>query len=265
MANPAVDSFQLRPVLQSDINTLAKMSDDAFLKDRHTQMKMLGNNPYDMEEVTKQGLVAQLNFERCLCVKAVDEVTGEIMGWTCWGFRGFEREEILSLDLRTEEQRSTIINVSAEENNAGESKRESKQAVQEKLSGNETDDPISRLQDLTNADMERWMEIFMPPGTKCMYIVGLSVSPSYQGRGVGTALLKWGTGIADKFGVFAWVHSSDDEAAWKLYQKHGFEIAGILDVDLDEYAPAPPPIEEGEGAVWGRYVFRYMKRLPKGQ
>lgn len=27
---------------------------------------------------------------------------------------------------------------------------------------------------------------------------------------------------------------------------------------LDKYAPCGPPREEGEGAVWGHYVFRYV-------
>jgi ribosomal protein S18 acetylase RimI-like enzyme len=124
----------------------------------------------------------------------------------------------------------------------------------------ERDDPIARLEAHTNASMKEWMEILMPPGTKCMYICTLTVSPKYQGRGVGSALLKHGTGIADRFGIFAWVHSSDDESAWKLYEKFSFQTQGALDVDLDEYAPAPPP--EGDSA-WGRYVFRYMKRLPR--
>lgn len=27
---------------------------------------------------------------------------------------------------------------------------------------------------------------------------------------------------------------------------------------MDKYAPCGPPREEGEGAVWGHYVFRYV-------
>jgi GNAT superfamily N-acetyltransferase len=108
--------------------------------------------------------------------------------------------------------------------------------------------------------MKRWMDTQMPPGTKCMYLVSLSVDPDFQSCGVGSTLLRWGTEMADKAGVFMWVHSS--EAAWNTYEKHGFKVAETLDVNLDDWAPAPPP-DEGEGALWGHYVFRYMKRFPK--
>ena len=125
----------------------------------------------------------------------------------------------------------------------------------------ERGDSVNQLEEMTDADMKHWMETLMPPGTKCMFVVSLSVSPEFQGRGVGSGLLKWGTDTADKFGVFIWVHSS--ESAWTTYAKHDFEVVGTLDVDLDAWAPRPPPKEEGEGAVWGHYVFRYMKRPPK--
>jgi hypothetical protein len=48
---------------EKNIITLAKLSDDAFLKEWHTQMKMLGRNPYNMEDVKTQGLIAQLSSE----------------------------------------------------------------------------------------------------------------------------------------------------------------------------------------------------------
>jgi hypothetical protein len=53
------------------------------------------------------------------------------------------------------------------------------------------------------------------------------------------------------------VHSS--EAGYRAYAKAGFEVVGTLDVDLDEWAPAPPV----EGGLWGHYVIRWMKRLPR--
>ena len=128
----------------------------------------------------------------------------------------------------------------------------------------EEDEKITRLHKLEDEDMQRWQDTFMPPGsnTQCMIILGLSVDPKHQRKGVGSALLKWGADRADELGVFTWVHSS--EMAWKAYEKAGFEVQGTLDLDLDEWAPRPPPVEEeGEGAKWGRYVCRYMKRLPR--
>ncbi|KAG5952398.1 hypothetical protein E4U53_000962 [Claviceps sorghi] len=116
----------------------------------------------------------------------------------------------------------------------------------------ENDDASERLQALTGADMEKWMEEVMPEGARCLYnVIGLSVSPEYQGRGVGSALLRWGTRICDDKHVFGWVHWS--EGAWKMYERGGFQVVRVLDVDLDEYAPAPAPApnEEGPGGKMG--------------
>jgi len=34
-------------------------------------------------------------------------------------------------------------------------------------------------------------------------------------------------------------------------------------VDLDEYAPGPPPEEEEGDGNWGHYIFRYMQYFPQ--
>lgn len=47
-----------------------------------------------------------------------------------------------------------------------------------------------------------------------------------------------------------------------MYQRHGFEVVGSLDVDLDQYAYVAATNEKGESEKWGHYIFRYMKRLP---
>jgi ribosomal protein S18 acetylase RimI-like enzyme len=253
-------TFSIEPVSKSDIPALTKISGSSFVGDRHTEMKMLGKKPYDHEGGMKQGLESWLASERCIVFQAMDKETGEPMGWNCWGFRGFEKEEVESVDLGKRHEKKQVAEIVAEKKseNVEEATQQTTQKAPE--TGPEEDDPIARLEAHTNASMNEWMEFFMPPGTKCMFICTLTVSPKFQGRGVGSALLKYGTDIADRFGVFAWVHSSDAEAAWKLYEKFGFQTQGTLDVDLDEYAPAPPP--KGESA-WGRYSFRYMKRLPK--
>jgi ribosomal protein S18 acetylase RimI-like enzyme len=257
--------FTIEPVVQSDIAALAKISGNTFEDDRHTQMKMLGKHPYDHEGGMKQALESWLASERCIVFKAADKETGEPMGWNCWGFRGFEREEVESVGLRKQSGKEEVAEVAEEHEGRGTqetTKQEIPKEEPETELEEEADDPIARLEAHTDASMKQWMELLMPDGTKCMFICTLTVSPKFQGRGVGSALLKYGTDIADRFGVFAWVHSSDLEAAWKLYEKFGFKTQGTLDVNLDEYAPAPPP--EGENA-WGRYVFRYMKRLPQTQ
>ena len=215
-------------------------------------MKGQGKKPYNMYENAPGEIARYMSSEKCVVLKAVDEATGTTVGWSCWGFRGFEATEIPRLDPEQPKE-NDISKPFFKDETAAKSEEEQEE--------NDKDDIVKRLEAMTDADMKHWMETLMPPGTKCMFVVSLSVAPKFQARGVGSALLKWGTDTADKFGVFIWVHSS--ESAWTTYAKHGFEIVGILDVNLDEWAPKPPPKEEGPGAIWGHYVFRYMKRLPK--
>ncbi|QPG93780.1 hypothetical protein C2857_002392 [Epichloe festucae Fl1] len=254
MANPA---FTISAVQLDDVSEIGQISADAFVGDRQTQMKNLGSKPYDMKQVAMESLPGLLRNPRAFAIKITDDAMGEIMGYCNWGFRGFKPEELPKLAGKPEplEEPATL-----EADSAEQAKEEQK--AHDGPNGPESrtdDDPIGRLQTLTGNDMERWMEEVMPEGTRCLYIVGLSVSPKYQGRGVGSALLRWGTGICEEKNVFAWVHSS--EPAWQMYEKSGFQIIRILDVDLDDYAPVPPP-NEGPGAKWGHYVFRYMKYLP---
>lgn len=70
------------------------------------------------------------------------------------------------------------------------------------------DDPVARLVALTDADLKDWMDTVMPPGASCLYVVTLYVAPAFQRRGVGSALLKWGTDLAEAGDTFMWVHSS---------------------------------------------------------
>jgi GNAT superfamily N-acetyltransferase len=122
---------------------------------------------------------------------------------------------------------------------------------------------VKRIMALTDADLKAWMQKLMPEGTRCMFIASLTVDPKFQRRGVSRALLKWGTDTADRLGLFIWVHSS--QGAVKAYEAGGFERIGNLEMDLDEYAPCPPPKEldhDGSGK-WGRYELVYLKYLPK--
>ncbi|KAJ9640330.1 hypothetical protein H2199_005869 [Coniosporium tulheliwenetii] len=45
--------------------------------------------------------------------------------------------------------------------------------------------------------------------------------PTYQRHGCGTMMVKWGTDLADRLSVLAWVEGSP--AGWRLYNTHGFE------------------------------------------
>ncbi|KAK5633836.1 hypothetical protein RRF57_009550 [Xylaria bambusicola] len=135
----------------------------------------------------------------------------------------------------------------------------------------EMGDPIERLHALEEADMQYWLQNPVPSHTPCLLVVGLAVSPSYERRGIRTALLGHGNGIADERGLSIWVHSSHQ--AYAAYIKAGFKTRRELRVDLDDYALRPPRDGEATMAVvaggdgdsrWGQYVIRYMERKPSG-
>ncbi|KAG0200758.1 hypothetical protein BGX28_006274 [Mortierella sp. GBA30] len=265
--SPKHVSFILQPVTLDDVVTNAKIGARAFRNDRNTIMKGLGKNPYRMEDVSQDPLKHYLSLpQKIQCIKAVDNETGENMGYVYWGFRGWEPEDVPTLHGKgapTRQLEPKIIRT--KESDTSSSQEEKKREEDNKGTtavDDEDDDPIKRLSALTNESMNEWMDRFMPEGTKCMFVIGLTVDPKYHGRGVGTALLRWGTAAADEADVFIWVHSS--ESAYTFYAKEGFEVVGTLDVDLDEYAPVPPPPEHDTmDGKWGHYVFRYMKRMPR--
>jgi len=266
MANST--TFSLFPVVLEDVPILAKYSAEAFLVDRQTQMKGLAKVPYDLEDVARSHMSdyfsdpAYLKHSRL--IKAVDNVTGEIMGHAWFKFVNFDPNDVPTLEGKTKPL--------AENNQVSpetELNSEQQQSVLEsvkgagawrKFSSSDEEDPIKRLESLTGGDQMRWLRKFEPEGLKVIRVVGLTTAPKYQMRGVGSALLRFATSVADKTDVYCWVHSS--EPAWGAYAKSGFKVVGTLDVDLDEFAPGPPPKEEESDGNWGHYVFRYMQYFP---
>lgn len=57
-------------------------------------MKNQGKVPYDMEKLGKSVIPQWLDSETRVLIKAVDDETGESVGWLCLGFRGFEKDEM---------------------------------------------------------------------------------------------------------------------------------------------------------------------------
>lgn len=230
--------FSLQSVTSDDIPALTSIFTAAFANDTNTQLKLVGKDPNSQADSMAMGIQQWLNYpDRVSLLKAVETSTGMIMGWVGWARRGFEDQATLSVPKVEEES--------------------TKQPEPEPEPEEQNLDNAARLEDLCTADMNRWISKVMPPGTKCRYLTSCLVHPSYQGRGVGSALMGWGTERADKEGVFCWVHSSDGGEVF--YEKMGFEEVERFVVDLDEYAEGR---RDGSGK-WGEYVFMYMVRQPK--
>ncbi|KXG46290.1 Acyl-CoA N-acyltransferase [Penicillium griseofulvum] len=247
----ATAQFSIQLAYPAEGPILAKITRDSFLNDRHTQMKGLGKDPYNLEKSMTAYLSQQAVSPRTVLLKAVDNETGDIAGWVLWAFRGFAVKETAEIRDAVPHAATQFTSSPAQTTDKTTPKDQIKQVD---IDDNDT---IKQLERMTDADMKSWMTKLMPDGTKCMYVSSLCVAPKWQSRGVGSMLLQWGTQTADAAGVFIWVHSS--ASAWEMYAKYGFKVVGTLDVDLDQYAPAPAPDNDGK---WGQYVFRYMKREP---
>jgi predicted N-acetyltransferase YhbS len=238
----------LHPASPADIPHLAAISSQAFKSDTHTQLKesIKGtDHAAEMAPVLESWM--STSSRRCSVIKAVNG-EGAIVGWVSWGFRGVDGPPFEV----TEEGGRVVGGVGDEAEVA--SKRNEGGTPEQKAK-------IAELEEITTASMVHWQAKLMPGGCKCMYIIAVSVLPSYQGMGVGRALIRWGTRLADEKGVICWVHSSD--RGWRVFEKEGFGEVGRLSVELDEYAGGVRSDgSEGGGGngKWGRYVWRYMVR-----
>jgi len=144
-------------------------------------------------------------------------------------------------------------------------KREEESVKEEKdkpipPNSNHNEDSLSHLETITNHNMIMFQKNLCPPGGKCMFIVSICVVPRHQHKGVGRALMRWGTEQADRKGEYCWVHSS--ETGVNAFRKEGFEDIETLMVNLDDYTNVPPPMTVGrwEEGKWGMYTWTGMKR-----
>jgi GNAT superfamily N-acetyltransferase len=234
--------FLIQPVTYHDVTTLANIMVEAMSNDRHTQLKTLGDVSYTRAAGNIEDLLSGIKHPKTVYVKAVHGETGDILGCISLWYVGFQEQDVPHTDP-AEGWEGSLEDLEEQGRAGGEKRNVDERA--KKL--------IDDLDAWEGADMKRWQDVLMPEGSKCIIITRLQVALAAQGKGVGTALVKWSTDEADKHGVYMWVHSSE---AYRVYEKSGFDTVGTLDVDMDAYAPAPPP----EGGKWGHYLIRYMKR-----
>ena len=102
-----------------------------------------------------------------------------------------------------------------------------------------------------------------------LVINALVVHPSYQGRGVASALLKSITETMDKKKTPVWIQAPEDPAVVQgarnigLFRRAGFTCAGELSLDLDSYTPKPRERSKGKATSFGTYKWNYMLRWPQ--
>ena len=238
------------------------MTASAFDDDPHTIVKQLGRKPFDLATIFRASFLANLERRTHVNVKAVDETSGKIVGHAGWSFRGLDGSKVPWKGPG--DMKPTPDDVAEDAGTTGQTPgaKSRDQDDDAKLES----DAIDRLHELEDRDMQHWLTVLIPQGESCAIILGLTVAPEHQSRGVGTALIKYGNELADQAGVDVWVHSS--QQAWQAYCKCGFEVEKTLPVDLDAYAPrgprdGEPVMDEGVRGKWGLYTIRYMKRIPQ--
>jgi GNAT superfamily N-acetyltransferase len=254
-------SFSLKPVVSSDFPAMAEMCGLAFENDRHTMLKAAHpTNPYNHAA----GMTGAFEYWTSRpagsleLTKAVDDATGEILGFVCWGFS--LDKDVKNKDATSSEQVSpTDQGEKSPEANAGKPNMVTVVSADDILQPDPNLDPLAQLEEFTSNHLAAFQGRF--EGTRCMYVITLTVHPKHQGRGVGNALIKQGTNRADAENALCWVHSS--EAGVNAYQKCGFEEDETLEINLDSWAHKmniKPPAGDDK---WGTYKFRYLIRQPK--
>jgi GNAT superfamily N-acetyltransferase len=248
-------SFSIVPLTYADASSSRRIFLESFEQDRQTQLKQLGDISYLRDDPlgAQRGFIRDLQRASHVGAKAVD-AQGAFLGSLGIEFLGFAPADVPHWDA---EALGPLPELPSEEEAPPPPAVDRATATPERLRVIEM---VDRLEAMENADWAKWRPVYTPAaGARGAILTGLTVDPAHQGRGVGTALLGWAAGLADRAGIDVWVHSS--EAGFRAYSKAGFEVMGKLEVDLDEWAPSPPP----EGGLWGHYLIRWMKRTPKGE
>ena len=76
------------------------------------------------------------------------------------------------------------------------------------------------------------------------YLAVVGADPSRQGQGLGSALIKEGLRRCDADGTIAYLESSNPKNV-PLYERHGFEVIGV--VQPDDYPPLYPMLRAARG------------------
>jgi GNAT superfamily N-acetyltransferase len=224
-------TFDLLSATREDIPRLAHIHVGACLPDN--TFKLYFSTPKGFEKRVTEMLEGQVGDPTWQHIKAIDKKTGELAAWASWNTP-------TDAQIRERDEKAAAEKVESEKG---------------KLGKGEFDFPPG-LPMFVQADTDKWLEKWTK-GQRHMQCKALFTDPSFQGQGMGNALVEYGNRVADEAGLPIFLQGSP--YGYPIYEKHGFETVQYLDVDLREWAPGA----KGNDRGFGNYRFRYMVRLPR--
>lgn len=175
-------------------------------------------------------------------MKAVDKDTGIIASWASWN---------IPSDAQI---RSRDSNLKAASEAGETTSNDSKDQGKEK---GEFNHPPG-LATYVKLDTEKWLNEWTY-NKRHILLKGLFTDPSFQRRGMGSALVKYGNKTFGDRGAGLPIYLQASAYGWPVYEKQGFKTVQVLDVDLRDWVDGG----RGDGKGWGVYRFRYIVRLPE--
>lgn len=251
---PPPTPFTITPATAEDIDTIAQISGDSFDHDTHTLLKAHWRGANHHRDGSKADLATLVDNPKCdFLVGRTGNTTagpGKVIGFVVWHKRGYTEDE------DGDEDGSAVPLFARGDGDVASTLPECPPPVPAQPERG-TQLGLTELEATTNAAMTHYIAHLMPAGTSCRFISRMSVDPGYQGQGVGSALVRWGTDRADTDGVYCWVSSSMD--GYHVYEKAGFVEVGRQELVLDDYAQG---VKREMGEDWGLYVWKWMRRDP---
>ncbi|KAF9122226.1 hypothetical protein BG015_005622 [Linnemannia schmuckeri] len=249
--------FKIVRATLEDVDAIADISGDCFLTDSHTLLKAVWKGKDFHREGSRDYVRSLFSNPRIDLLVARKGVDGEdkVIGSIIWAKCGYPVP-----GATQEEEAARIIKRDSLPKTSSLVRLAPPPAPVQAPEGQPL--TIKELEETTNQTMNHYVQLLMPEGCQCRFVCGMSVAPAYQGQGIGSALLKWGTDLADKDQVYSWVSSS--MGGWPAYANAGFVEVGRLELNLDDYAQGIK-WDQGDGSEkdWGTYYWPYMRRDPK--
>ncbi len=84
----SLSGISLKPITNEDVPTLVRLHVEAYKYDQWANLMLMGREDDAYYRIMVKSLEAWLADPKAELIQAVDDVTGESLGWTCWILKG---------------------------------------------------------------------------------------------------------------------------------------------------------------------------------